>query len=258
MYSWLLLLYIQFNVKRSIYELWIFQVLTLRMVGMAFEVNLAYKSKFAQDSSKKTVLDLAPMKTLAEPSREHSFTSISTAGGSSIKEGRETPHTKADVSTDVRKVTSTTEKADTTGLHQRNSTTSRSTHGRPSITGTSPSTVGRPSITGTSPSTAGRQSMTGTSPSTTGRINTTLATIAKKLSLTTEPKNHAIGRGETTNNSRPDMSILEGRRDSTIRLATHMLDSDVITKEPTAVDIISYAYFFIGLHKGNELGQFIV
>lgn len=228
MYSWLLLLYIQFNVKRSIYELWIFQVITLRMVGMAFEVNLAYKSKLGiQDSAKILVHDGAPMKMVVDPSRTHSSTSISTAGGSTAKEVRENAHTKTgDVPADVGKQTSA--------------------HGRASITPTPLPTAGRASTTSNALPTAGRASITPTPLSTALRPSVTPSSsvTAKRSSV----------KGEV--HEKIPIPV-ESQRECLLRVANTILDSDVIDKEPTAVDIISYAYFFIGLHKGKELAPFL-
>lgn len=40
---------------------------------------------------------------------------------------------------------------------------------------------------------------------------------------------------------------------SRIRMATSLIETDVIQKVPSAIDIMSYAYFFIGFHKGTIL-----
>lgn len=224
MYTWLLLLYFQLNVKRSIYELWIFQVLTLRLVGMAFEVNLAYKSKLAQKSIKKSQNEPVEKKTLINPSREQSNISSGTPRGSSLKDGRENLHTKAGLD----------RSADTTGPNQRNITDTRTSTGR------SPNE---------------------------GVPNQTTTSSSKNVSVGVgaEAKNLSLGRGEVQNDMRGERATIanENQKEdisewqknyntvSGIRVSTSMLDSDVVNKDPTAVDIISYAYFFIGLHKGK-------
>ncbi|XP_026327538.1 uncharacterized protein LOC113235835 isoform X2 [Hyposmocoma kahamanoa] len=219
LYTFFLLLYFQLNVKESVYELWIFQVLTLRMVGMAFEVNLAYKSKVAKEALKKAIPEPTEMKISVNPSRESSIsvTPVETA----TKKARESLSTKAGlkVPSDTNKEESATESPSAV---QRNAPVARSANDR----------LSPGNVLSQADKTARRFSES------VAAADKAVKSLNERMSITPE------NRKEIANVQNNDIAV------SKIPLTNSVLELDVMYKDPTAVDIISYAYFFIGLHKG--------